>query len=395
MTHRFSDPDALIRNTPLLRRLYDPDRDAGGRFVVSGKPEAWDEAEKTLQKHGGEVVAFHDIRKDQPRLHAGRPVIRGRIEGRYADAVTVFAGRPTKHWFNPSPPGPEKCLWMVKPIDWQCVGRETPRIWNEQRPQMQKVFDLLADEPSREILASIVRARLEGDTGYHRISPYLEYDHPVVGAMRGDIVMDVGAYDGDTAVVYSDRVGSRGRVMALEPSVANYEKLVQRIRTQHLTNVTPLLLGAWNSDSVLRFKEGAGASAKIGDDGNVQVVVAPVDNLVADHRLPRIDVLKLDVEGAEKAALEGARKSLERFRPTLHISIYHRFDDLFELPLMLSEWLPRYRWYMGHHSYYQMETDLYGIPIERWVRGRAERAGKRFIRRVGKRAKALFSRGAT
>ncbi len=111
-------------------------------------------------------------------------------------------------------------------------------------------------------------------------------------------------------------------------------------------------------------------------------MVTPIDKLVVDHQLPRIDVVKLDVEGAEREALEGARASLERYRPQVHISIYHRFDDLFELPLMLAEWLPGYRWYLGHHSYYQMETDIYGIPIEKWVRGRARRAGRRMKKRI-------------
>ena len=237
-----------------------------------------------------------------------------------------------------------------------------------------------------------MKARVEGDTGYHRISPYQEYDHPVVHAGRGDIVLDVGAYDGDTALIYSRRVGRKGRVMALEPSVGNYEKLVKRVRKRRLRNVTPLLLGAWSEDAVLRFKDGTGASAKLGDDGNVEVVVTAVDALLADHQLPRVDVLKLDVEGAEKAALEGARKSLEAHRPVLHISIYHKFDDLFELPLMLSEWLSGYRWYLGHHSYYQMETDLYGIPVERWMKGRVARASRRAIKKGRRRMNEILSR---
>jgi FkbM family methyltransferase len=274
---------------------------------------------------------------------------------------------------------------MVPPVQWQQSGRHTPQLWTEQRPQIERVFDLLADQPSRQILASIVKARIEGDTGFHRISPFQEYDHPVVHAGRGDVVVDVGAYDGDSAELYAQRVGPGGRVVAMEPSPANYGKMIQRMRQQRLENITPLLLGAWNDDAVLRFEDGAGVSSKLGSEGKTQVVVTPIDRLVGDYRLPRVDLIKLDVEGAEKAALEGARDTILRFRPQLHISIYHRFDDIFELPLMLAEWLPRYRWYMGHHSYYQMETDLYGVPVERWMRRRVWRVGRKLLRQAGRR----------
>lgn len=371
---------SLVEHTPRFRQRLDPTSLGGSRVILTGRPEAWPAALSILDQAGASVAAFHSRKPSARTPIRDVPLLRGDAFLRDQATVAVFAGKPTKHFFNPCGPGLERCRWSVPPEAWQEVGRHTPRIWDVQRGLVEEAFRLLADDESRATFASIVRSRLEGDTGFHRISRHVEYDHPVVHASPGDIVIDAGAYDGDTPELYSRRVGRRGRVFALEPSPRNYGRLVRRLRDRQLTNVVPMLLGAWDDDGVLRFASDAGASSKIDDSGGTEIVVTSIDKLVRDHRIPKVDLLKLDVEGAEKRALQGAEHTLKSQRPLLHISIYHRFDDLFELPLLLSSWLPRYRWYVGHHSFYQMETDLYGIPVERWIRGRAQRTLRRWIR---------------
>src|SRR5687767_14678625 len=124
--------DALIGQVTLLRRDLAGAALEGEACVVSGRPADWTAAAAAAEAAGSKVVGFHDIRRGWRRAlrrrFRGSPVVRGAIEARFPAAAVVFAGRPTKTWFNPSPPGPERCLWHVPPLDWQRAFRHTPTL---------------------------------------------------------------------------------------------------------------------------------------------------------------------------------------------------------------------------------------------------------------------------
>ena len=84
-----------------------------------------------------------------------------------------------------------------------------------------------------------------------------------------------------------------------------------------------------------------------------------VDNLLAGNPLT---LLKMDVEGAEREALWGASRSIARYAPKLMISLYHRNEDIFELPLLVKRINPRYRLFIRHLPYIPAwETNLYAV----------------------------------
>ncbi|HEY8097641.1 MAG TPA: FkbM family methyltransferase, partial [Methylobacter sp.] len=75
--------------------------------------------------------------------------------------------------------------------------------------------------------------------------------------------------------------------------------------------------------------------------------------------IPRVDFIKMDIEGAELAALKGASESIQKFKPRLAISLYHRLSDFIDIPSEIRRLHPEYRFYLGHHSVHQEETILY------------------------------------
>ena len=79
-----------------------------------------------------------------------------------------------------------------------------------------------------------------------------------------------------------------------------------------------------------------------------------------ENKPEKVTFLKLDVEGSELAALEGSLKIIQTHHPKLAISIYHRFNDLWELQLYLHSVAPGYKFYIRHHSVQSRETILYG-----------------------------------
>lgn len=349
-----------------LREPRHPSTLAGSRCVVSGRAAEWAETAAQLTAASAHVIAFHDPRdRVWPLRFRGLPVVRGALDRRFGDALVVIAGKPTKAWFNACARGLERCAWQQPLPDWQRRGRYAPQLTQDEQTLIRTLFDSLQDEASRDVLASIVRARLEGDTGFQRISPYREYDHPVVHAEAGDFVIDAGACVGDTATMFAWQVGPRGQVLALEPEQGPYQALSQRSAHHPFRNITPLRQGAWSERATLRFDQRGAGSSTISADGTSQIEVTSVDALVTERRLPRVDLIKMDIEGAEREALRGAEQTVLRFRPKLQISLYHRQTDLYLLPAQIRDMVDDYRFFLGHHSHYHMETDLYAVPRER------------------------------
>jgi FkbM family methyltransferase len=352
----------LVEDATKLRSRWVDDVLHEGNCIVSGFHCVGDAAEM-VERSGATVVAFHDLcRRLWTRRFRGKPVLRGALG---ALVPVVFAGVPTKRWFSPSSPGIERCLWHTPPPAWKLEWRRDPKVLTDHGPALDALFDSLNDVASREILASIVRSRIEGDTGYHRISDFVEYNHPVVHASPGDVVLDLGAYDGRISRMFAWHVGLGGTVLALEPSPSNLELLRRGARRHPFRNIRVVAKGAWSEATRLRFAEGQQSSSRLSKTGGIEVELTSVDAIVAEQRLARVDLIKMDVEGAEGQAILGAAATIRRFRPKLMISLYHRPNDLFELPALLRPMLENYDLFLGHHSFYSMETDLYAIPRER------------------------------
>lgn len=121
----------------------------------------------------------------------------------------------------------------------------------------------------------------------------------------GDVVVDAGAHIGAFSLLASNLVGPTGRVHAFEPHPENFALLEENTRDR--ANVTRHLMGLWawpGWTTMRRELEANTGVAKLGD-GDLKVYVAPLDSLV-----PRVDFLKVDVEGSEIPVLQGARSLL-------------------------------------------------------------------------------------
>ncbi|WP_337484935.1 FkbM family methyltransferase, partial [Porcipelethomonas sp.] len=73
-------------------------------------------------------------------------------------------------------------------------------------------------------------------------------------------------------------------------------------------------------------------------------------------------LIKMDVEGAEREALWGACQTISKYSPRLMVALYHRNEDIFELPLLVHKLNPKYKLYIRHQLYIPAwETNLYAI----------------------------------
>ena len=117
--------------------------------------------------------------------------------------------------------------------------------------------------------------------------------------------------------------------------------------------------GVYSYSGEIYFKNNKGTEGVITtqkDNDSVAIAVASIDEEVEDS----ISFLKMDIEGTEKEAIIGAKQHIMSSYPKLAICIYHRTEDLWEIPLMIKEMFPTYSKYIiRHHSPFFNETVLY------------------------------------
>lgn len=196
-----------------------------------------------------------------------------------------------------------------------------------------------------------------------------------IKAETGDIIIDAGACWGDTTLYFAHEAGSSGSVYAFEFIPSNLAVLEQNLSNNPdlATNVTIVENPLWREAGLTLYYSDNGPGSQVTPDranrdtwdGTVSTVT--IDGVVSSHNLPRVDFIKMDIEGAELAALQGAEESIRRYRPKLAISLYHAplGEDFDSIPRYLSELDLDYAFYIGHHTIYQNETVLYCVSNRR------------------------------
>ncbi len=185
--------------------------------------------------------------------------------------------------------------------------------------------------------------------GGKELLAYLFSDHiwmaknnPANQVRNGDIVLDCGAHVG----VFTQNALERGasRVVAIEPDPVNLECLRRNFSAEIAQGRVILApMGVWSSETTMRLFEGlqnSGTNTMFrGSEGanGIDVPVTTIDNLARSLQLPRVDYIKMDIEGAEREALTGALETLRRFRPRLMVDSYHREDDMQVLPAIIRK----------------------------------------------------------
>lgn len=149
----------------------------------------------------------------------------------------------------------------------------------------------------------------------------------------GSVALDVGANIGAVTCWLSRRIGTAGRVVAFEPDPDNLAILRQNLALNDVERIDLVERGAWSEAGELEFHAGGGYTSSFCRTSYVErrperfhttrIPVTTIDAEVVALRLPRVDLIKMDIEGAEGPALQGAADTLRRWRPVV-IAESHR-----------------------------------------------------------------------
>ncbi len=224
----------------------------------------------------------------------------------------------------------------------------------------------LIDETSREVLRNWLWFRITHDySGMNIFDNDLYFPKFIGGAEEKNYVfVDCGAFDGDTILDLAKwRGGMSTRVLAFEPDKANFSRL--RDRVQKLVNDGVLEAELRNSavgshSGEIGFSATNDESSRVDLTSVYRIPVETVDEVLKSTGW-QVNYIKYDIEGFERQGIEGARRTIEDNKPTLAVSVYHRPEDLWSLPMMLSDWQLNYKFYLRHHAEEGIDTVLYAV----------------------------------
>ena len=142
----------------------------------------------------------------------------------------------------------------------------------------------------------------------------------------GQTVVDIGAHIGKYTLKASTIVGAAGKVVSIEAHPETYIMLTENVRLNEATNVRTVNCAVWNetrSDLRLFIAQNSGChSLKFdGGRGGLKVKARTIDDILDEQKVTLVDWMKIDVEGAEVEALEGARKIVAKSRPNILVEV--------------------------------------------------------------------------
>lgn len=220
---------------------------------------------------------------------------------------------------------------------------------------------LLADERSRELLDQILRYRRGGKLAdcpeASLTDEYTPADLPrYAGPLR---VVDCGAF---TGVAIHKLIGAGyalDTVVAFEPDMTSFKTLTSRSFPANKTLCLPL--GTWSETTQLRFASDGSMGSALSDSGEVTIQCVAIDDVL--HGEP-VNLLKLDVEGAEIHTLNGMQRIIHEQRPNLLLSAYHTPSHPYEIADLVASWDLGYRFHLRVHEYNTFGVVLYCLRDE-------------------------------
>jgi FkbM family methyltransferase len=342
----------------IFRRLM---TDSVTPIYVLGRNKYAEQVSRTLP-----VLAFIDDFTEE-NSYAGRPVVRLASLPSHSMVVScVVAGnsltaidrihaagvRYAIDYFALTALAPE----VFAPVDY-CAGNRQDILENASRYEW--VYNLLADDRSKRHFEKVIRFRLSMDLEQMRgfkLAIDRQYFEPFLPRNQAEVFVDGGGYDGKTSLQFAAWNNAYRKIYYFEPSP---EMLTaSRRNLADLRDVLFLQKGLFNRNDRLTFDASAGAASSISAAGRSQIEVVRLDDEIGE----KVTFLKLDVEGAEFEALQGAEEHIRSAPPTMAVCVYHDQPDFWRVPTTVLQFSDRYDVYLRHYTQGVYETVMFFVP---------------------------------
>jgi FkbM family methyltransferase len=227
--------------------------------------------------------------------------------------------------------------------------------------EIVRAYNILSDTKSREVFVNILNFRIHKDYSYilgiadDMSTQY--FDEDIVAPVDEEVFVDCGACSGDTLMKFIEFSGKKySRAVCFEPYEVLFRELLTYTERLGDDRITALMAGVYREKVRVGFAIIGNASSSIDVSSNYAIDAISLDEYFG---CDKVTFIKMDIEGGEMDALEGAKSIIARDKPRLAISIYHKPDDLWRIPLHIKSILPEYNIYIRHYTQSHTETICY------------------------------------
>lgn len=253
--------------------------------------------------------------------------------------------------------------------DYNLMSDENDQYIADSLDDILSLYNLLEDNRSRDVLEDIVRARLmpfDYEYKYYETSYFPE---EIFSNSAYNYVVDCGAYRGDTLEEFLKKdhcVNNLMKYHAFEMDSINVTMLKKSIdryseAIKSKINIYPFAVSDTEGE-ITAYSDGSTGS-HISINGNEIIKSVTLDEVLGD--LP-VSLIKMDIEGAEQSALRGAKQIIQKNRPVLVISLYHRNRDLWEIPKFIHNSVESYVGLLRHEGLF--DYIYFAIPKELYLK---------------------------
>jgi len=258
--------------------------------------------------------------------------------------------------------------WKYPEIFLPFYPLDLPHKVLAQADAVRAAFRLWQDDFSRrEYLAQLAFRLLLDFDGMSAPAAGEHYFPPDLYRLTSrEVLIDCGAFDGDTIVSFVGRQGQFAGIRAYEPDPLNWGKLRQRVAALPepvRSRIACFQQAVGASRGTVAF-EATGTELSVAGAGPAMVESVALDDSLQGET-PTI--IKFDIEGAEPEALAGGQQTIQRHTPVLAISAYHLQNHLWQLPLLVSGMSGDYRFFLRPHNSEGWDLVCYAVPAHRWI----------------------------
>lgn len=226
----------------------------------------------------------------------------------------------------------------------------------------EKVYTMLADDISKNVFRNVIKYKLTGDISLLKNCEtcVTEAYKNIICPAKNSVYVDIGAYNGDTLREYISFTEGKISAYCFEPDERNFKKLEKTASEFSDCDIKLINAAAWNKNQELTFYTRSGRnSAHTSFHKGVKEKI--VKGVRADEYIDKpVSFVNIDAEGSDYEAIEGLSGVIEKYHPTISCAVYHRNEDMFKIPLLLSEMYGSCKLYIRHFPYVPAwDTNIY------------------------------------